>query len=283
MTEVDNNELNDEHIDALLNNEKSSNIPMESAKDDTPLEYTLKVNGKEVKAPVEKVLQWAQMGYDYPQKAAELKRQQDEFQNSLKEKETYFSELENKWKPYKEVDEFASKNPDWWSQVQEQYKQKTAVDKDNPLFKAVDERLKTYDDFINNQKAKEESMRIDNEDKMLTSEIESIRKTYDKIDFDSQDENGNSLEIRVLKHAVDNDIKSFRAAFRDYYHDHLVGKAKEEGKEIVSKDIQKRTKLGILGESSKPSKGLTVATNVRNKSYNDLEIEALEELRQGII
>jgi hypothetical protein len=73
----------------------------------------------------------------------------------------------------------------------------------------------------------------------------------------------------------------FRAAFRDYYNDHLLGKAKEEGKELVSKELQKRTKLGILGESPKPSKGLTVAAGVKNKSYNDLVQEALAELNGG--
>lgn len=282
MSEVDEN-LSDEQVDALLNEEKSADIPMESKADETPLEYTLKVNGKEIKAPVEKVLQWAQMGYDYPQRSAELKKQQDDFQNQLKEKEKYWSELENKWKPYKEVDEYAAKNPDWWNQVQEQYKQKAVVDNENPALKEVNEKLQKYDEFINSQKAKEESLRLEQEDKILNTEIDSIRKIYDKIDFDTPDDSGNSLEMKVLKHAVDNDIKSFRAAFRDYYHDHLVGKAKEEGKEIVSKDIQKRTKLGILSESSKPSKGLTVATNVRSKSYNDLEREALEELKQGLI
>lgn len=280
---ADDKDLSDEQVDALLNEEKSADIPMESQTDDTPLEYTLKVNGKEIKAPVEKVLQWAQMGYDYPQRSAELKKQQDDFQNQLKEKEKYWSELENKWKPYKEVDEYASKNPDWWSQVSEQYKQKTAVDSENPALKEVNEKLQKYDDFINSQKAKEESLKVEQEDKALESEIDSIRKTYDKIDFDTPDDGGNSLQMKVLKHAVENDIKSFKTAFRDYYHDHLVGKAKEEGKEIVSKDIQKRTKLGILGESSKPSKGLTVATNVRSKSYNDLEREALDELKQGLI
>lgn len=284
--ETENNESNnltDDQMDALIEGEgSSSDIPMsEEGQEPTQeqiQEYTLKVGGKEIKAPLDKVLQWAQMGYNYPQKAQELNAQQQKWAEERAQWENKIKEYESKWTPYKEVDEFASKNPDWWARVQEAYKQQIAQSESNPEIAKLKEELQEIKNFKQEILSKEESQARAKEDEMLSSEIESIRKQYPNIDFDTPDENGETLEMKVLKHGIENDIKSFKTAYRDYYHEHLVNRAREEGKEVVAKEVQKRTKLGILGESSKPTKGLKVAQNVKAKSYNDLVREALDEL-----
>ena len=136
---------------------------------------------------------------------------------------------------------------------------------------------------MQSQMQKEQSLKQQSEDQTLAKDIESIRKSFSNIDFDTPDENGKSLETKILEHAMGMGLDGskpghFRAAFRDYYHDQLVSLEREKGKELVSKEVQKRTKLGILGESPKPTKGLKVAENVRDKSYEDLVREAREEL-----
>jgi uncharacterized NAD(P)/FAD-binding protein YdhS len=126
INQVDSNELSDDQIDGLLNETApSADIPMkaEQAPAQTPQEYSLKVGGKEIKAPLDKVLHWAQMGYEYPQKAQEWNQTKSQL-DQYRQKEKQLQEIEQKWKPYKEVDEFAAKNPDWWQQVQAQYQQK---------------------------------------------------------------------------------------------------------------------------------------------------------------
>ena len=273
-------DLSDEQIDGLLNGDtQSRDIPMKSETNQPPTqdEYTLNVNGKEVKASRDQVLKWAQMGYGYPQKAQEynqMKAQVEQWATRQQE----LQELEKKFAPYKEVDEFASKNPDWWTTVQEQYKQKIAQAETNPEIAALKQELQDLKKFREELTTKEKTQAIEQEDQKLAGEVESIRKSFPNLDFDTPDESGKSLEMKVLEHAVNHDIKSFRIAFRDYYHDHLLSKAREEGKELVSKEVQKRTKLGILGESSKPTKGLKVAENVKDKSYEALMREALDEL-----
>jgi len=271
--------MSDSDMDSLLSSETPSrDIPMESPKaQPTPQEYSFKANGKEVKAPIEKILEWATMGYNAPQKMQEfnqMKARVDEWNKKQQELE----EREKKWTPYKEVDEYAAKNPDWWQQVQESYKQKIAGAQTNPEvaeLKAELAELKQFRDEIKNEK---QSLKAQEEDKALGAEVESIRKSYPNLDFDSPDESGKSLEMKVLEHAMENNISSFRVAFRDYYHDHLVGLAQEKGKELVSKEVQKRSKLGILSESKKPTQGLKSAENTRNKTYEQLAREALEEL-----
>jgi len=116
--------------------------------------------------------------------------------------------------------------------------------------------------------------------------VNSIRKQFSNIDFDTPDENGLNLEMKVLQHAESLGIDgskpgAFRIAFRDFYHDHLINKAQEQAKENLQRDIQKRTKLGIVGSSDQPTKGLKVAEGVRHKSYDDLLQEALSEINGG--
>lgn len=271
-------DLSDAQMDSLLNETTPSrDIPMSQPKAEsqpTPQSYKLTVNGKQIEAPLDKVLQWAQMGYNYPQKAAELNQKEQAFLKRQQEIE----ERENKWKPYKEVDEFAAKNPDWWTQVQQSYQQKLSGAQTNPEIQQLKEELQALKAFRDEYTNEKQSAKVQDEDKRLAGEVDSIRKSYPNIDFDSPDEEGKSLEMKVLQHAMDQGIQSFRVAFRDYYHDHLLGKAKEEGKELVSKEIQKRTKLGILGESAKPTKGLKNAENVKDKTYDQLMREALDEL-----
>jgi hypothetical protein len=269
--------MSDEQMDSLLTQEAPSReIPMSAPQPQAqaPQNYKIKVNGKEIEAPLDKVLKWAEMGYNYPQKAQELNQKEQAFLARQKQIE----ELENKFKPYKEVDEYASKNPDWWTQVQQQYQQKIAGAQTNPELQQLKEELQELKKFRDEYSTEKQSLKAQEEDKKLSGEVESIRKSYPNIDFDSPDDDGKSLEMKVLQHAMDHGIQSFRVAFRDYYHDHLLGKAKEEGKELVSKTIQQRSKLGILGETSKPTKGLKTAENVKSKTYEQLAREALEEL-----
>ena len=281
--QVDSNsvDMSDEQMDEALNQPKpSGDIPM--ANEPTapaPEEYTLTVNGKEVKASRDKMIQWAQLGYQYPQKAGELNQKQQEFQARQAEFEKQRQEMEQRLNPYREVDEYAAKNPDWWAQVQEQYKQKLAGAQTNPEVQQLKAELAELKAFRDEYKNEKQSKQVQEEDSKLGQEIESIRKQYSNIDFETPDEEGLNLEMKILKHAQENGLPSFRAAFRDYYHDHLLGRAKEEGKEAISKEVQKRTKLGILSESSKPTKGLKVAENVKNKSYEELKREALSELQ----
>jgi FtsZ-binding cell division protein ZapB len=274
-------DLSDAQMDSLINNETPSrDIPMKSQAEPTAKaaqEYAIKHKGQEIKAPLEKILQWAQLGYDHPQKAQEWNQTKAKLDEYVK-KEAQFKEYEQKWAPYKEVDEFATKNPDWWAQVQKNYQEKISQAQSNPEIAALKNELNELKEFKNSLTQKEQSQKVQEEDKQLSSEVEQIRKTYSNFDFDAPDQDGFTLEMKVLKHAEENGIKSFKTAFRDYCHDQLMSKAEEKGKETISKEVQKRTKLGILGETSKPTKGLKVAEQVGKKSYDDLLNEAKEEL-----
>lgn len=256
-------------------------IPMnapEAPAPEAPQEYEFDWNGKQIKAPVDKILKWASMGYDAPNRIGELNKQLEGF----KTREQKFSEYEKKYAP---VDEYFAKNPDHWKTIEDGWKQRqAALDPSNPLAAELNNVKQTLDElnkFKNELSSEKVTQKRQAEDGKLNEEIESIRKAYPDLDWSSPNESGLSLEKQVLKHGIDNGINSFRAAFRDLTHDQIMKKAQETGKQAITKDIQKRTKLGILGETRTPTKGITPAKDVRNQSYEDLLEEAKEELRMG--
>ena len=234
-------------------------------------EYAFKHNGKEIKAPIEKLLKWASQGYDAPQKFGEFNKQLEGY----KQKEAQFKDWETRFGP---VDNYVKQNPQWWDFVNKQWEQsqQQGAGGQNPMFeslkKEVDE-LKSYKQQLEEQRNREVMAQ---EDTVYQKELEEVKKQWPKIDLDTQGTDGKSLEYRVLEHAKENGIKKFSTAFKDFYHDELMKMASENAKEQLTSDKVSKSKLGILGISHAPTP--KTSDSVRGKSYNDLEREALREL-----
>ncbi len=242
------------------------------------LEFTW--NGQSIKTPFAdpRVKQWASQGYDYAQRIQAFNQERLTFENQRKE----FGALETR---YKEVDEYAKSNPDWWEKVEGAYlADKNKIDPNNPInpvLQKFEQKLNDQEKFINSIKEKEQQAFNSQEDAKLDSEIKSIQEKYPDISLSTVDETGRSLELRVLDHAAKNGIKSFQTAFRDLLHDDLIKRTEEKGKLSAQKEMQAKRKAGLLGSSPTPIKGVTESRNVKNKSYNDLLDEAMSEIQAG--
>lgn len=280
----------DVDVDSLMESIEAprGDIPMTARQEPDPaaaaptaaeLEFTW--NGKQIKAPYSdpRLKQWAAQGYDYSQRMQEFNQQRSQFEEQQKS----LKEMEGRYAP---VDEYVKKNPDWWNHVQQSWEQREqqrqqALDPNNPIaqeLNAIKSNLQEITSFKSQYEAEKQAQVQQEQDSRYKSDLESLRKTHPDLDFDTAGEDGKSLEMRVIEHGMSHGIRSLRAAFRDFYHDHLVKTAELRGKETVNKDIQKRTKLGLLGTTPTPRKGLQRAEDVKAKSYNDLEREALAEL-----
>jgi hypothetical protein len=77
---------------------------------------------------------------------------------------------------------------------------------------------------------------------------------------------------------MDNQIGSFRAAANDFLHEEFVKRAEQKAKEETGKEIKKAAKLGLGPITDKPTKKVERVQNVRSKSWDDIEAEALNEL-----
>ena len=276
-------------VDALLQsieNSPAKEIPMHDAapaQSQTPQtpaptaapEYEITWNGKAIKAPIDKITQWASQGYDYAQKMGEFNKSRTEYEARQKA----LSEMEGRYKP---IDEYVRQNPEWWNHVTQSFESRAQAGGADPVMSKVQEilqsKLQPIEQYIQSQSNKEQAQQREAEDGRLKSDISSIREQYKDLDFDTADDTGKSLEYKVLEYAAQNGINSFKTAFRDFHHDTLLKLAEERGKQQVVKDTQKRTKLGLLGSTQAPTKQLTAATDVKAKSYDALYQEALQEL-----
>jgi hypothetical protein len=236
-------------------------------------------NGKQIKAPLDKAKQWAQQGYDYAQKMAEYNRRQQEFS----QKETWAKEAEGR---YKAIDEYVQQNPQFWDHVTQSWQQQQisgqqgqGIDPANPFVQKLLTEINDVKQFKQTLEQEKAAQARVQEDQQLDTEIKSIREQYGDLDFDTVGAEGTSLEQRVIQHAIQHNIASFKTAFRDLLHDDLLRKAEERGKEQITKDIQKRNKTGLLGTSPTPTKGVNHAADIKTKSYDRLLDEALSELR----
>lgn len=233
--------------------------------------YKLNVGGRQIDVPANdpRLTQWASQGYDYAQKMEAFKAQQAEV-NTLKE-------------TYGPVDAWVKENPQVWQELMSRFNNQTPtqqMDPNNPLTQMVQslqQELNQVKPVIEQVLTERQQAQIQKQDQELESQYESIRKEYPDLDLNAPQQDGQSLEYHVLKFANENGLKRFDHAFKLFNHQHLVSKAAERAKEEVAKDIQKKTKMGLLGKTQAPTKGLTKAQDVKAKSYNDLLDEAIAE------
>lgn len=252
-----------------------STVEMSSPEAQTEQEYEYTARGQKIKEPVSMILKRASQGYDYAQSMFEFNKQK--------------LELEQRYKPYEEINDYASKNQQWWNHVTQSYQNRdtfnqpqarpnSSIPEDlNPVLEPILKDLEDVKSFKAQMLEEKQKAAYEKEDAQLTKDIESIRKDYPGIDFARPDENGKTLEYKVLEHGVQNGIKSFRSAFRDFHHEELVKIARNEGMQSIAKDQQKKTKMGLLGETAAPTKTPAPARSLKSRSYNDLYEEALEE------
>lgn len=285
MDQIDNENLapeTTEQADALLESiEQPDQGPIQDAQPQQQAidEFELTVGGKAIKAKRDQVMQWAQQGYSAPGKISQLTRDLENWKKKYTESEPKWNQMQEK---YGAVDEYVRQNPQFWDHVVKQYEQRNQVlqDQTNPLAGMVGDLQRQVQDLIQYKNQVEENQqkyRATQEDQAYMQGFEELKKSYPDVDFVTPDQDGKTLEYKVLEYANAEGIRNFKTAFRDFYHDELLKRSEVKAKESLAKEKQKNTKLGILGVTPTPTKR-TETGNVRNKSYDDLVTEALQEL-----
>lgn len=294
----------DEELDKLADNDVARNSPErpmteepeKAAKADAKIKeesYEFTHAGKPIKATREQILKWAQQGYDYPQKMQKINQDKTTWDNQKKE-------WEKNWGQYKQIDDYAKTNKDWWDHMLKGWQARTsfnpaATAAQTPPGQAVtlppevtqklqflEQKLSETTGFIDSVQKEREETKARVSDEKLDKDIQSIRSELKDLDWETLNEEGKNLETRILEHAQTSGIPTFRAAARDLLFPDLMARATSIGKIAVAKGVQASTKLGILGQSPN-SRQVMPSSNrsMRNTSYEMLEQEAKDELRQG--
>ena len=255
-----------------------SSEPVAQPKSQNELTYEFNSNGKPIRVAANdpKVTQWLSQGHSYAQRMQEFNQREQAF----KAREQQIAELQERYGP---IDDYVKQNPEFWNHVTQQWESRGQgqVDPNNPLLAKIQSELGEIKQFKQTLEQEKQAIRNAEQDKALDGEIESIRKEYPDLDLDSVQPDGQSLMFHVLNYANTKGIRSFTDAFIAFNHKNLLSRAAEKAKESVGKDIQKKTKLGLLGSSPTPTKGVTRAENVKSKSYENLLQEAIDEAKLG--
>ena len=236
-------------------------------------EIAFKARGEERKiTDVEQAKQLLSKGYDYSELVSEIKKKEDALS------------------VYKNIDDYAKQNPSWWDHVEKSFTNKDKQDMmqsgtprsltDSSVSDDVKPILQDLLQFKNSILEQRRIEKEKNEDAILDKEISEIKEQFKNVDFSSLDKDGRTLEQRILRHANEKSINSFKSAAKDYLFDDLVKLAEERGKESIKRGIEERSKLGLLGTSKAPLKEFTSPVDLKQKSYEDLLKEALEEMQE---
>lgn len=287
----------DAPIPELEGIESDAPAPVDAKPEDAPWDWKphfsreIEYNaaGKTIKEPLEMVLKRASQGYDYAQKIGEWNNKEKGFTEKLTAAEQKLKDFEY----LKQIDDYARQNPAWKQKVDQMFQQREEIqqglDPNDPVMRYINQKIDKLMEPINNLSSKVSqfdqfvsSQKISKEDQELDAEVKSIRDAYPNLDWDGRDEFGKTLEYKVLEHAqklgLGTGQGAFRAAFRDFNHERLLQIAEEKAKEKVAEQAHRLKQSGFIGKSSTPQTGLTKAKSLREKSYEELKREALDEL-----
>ncbi len=285
-------EATDQEILASLNEEPAApteGAPPESAAPaatEAPSwnrqEWEFEQNGRKFSPESrEQAMTWMGQGRSFSQR-------QFEHNQAVKAWETKRAAEEAKYKgfdKYREIDEYARGNKGWWDHIQKSYEtrgqgaQAEGVPDFSQVLAPIQSELQELRVWREQQLEAARQQDLQRADQALSEEIESIRESHANIDFDSVDESGKSLEQRVLDHCTQIGTSSFRAGFRDYYHDKLVESRKAAALGAQAKAPEVAAKKGILGVSQVPKKGTDAPVNTRGMTWEQLNDLAKAELR----
>lgn len=255
----------------------SEPAPSEPAPSEPQL-FEYQVNGKVVKEDLNTILKRAGMGYNYAQHMNEFKQKQTEFEARMQQAQ----ELENQWKPYQQ---YAQENPEWanhWKTAYENRFNSFGGQQTEQSFSQGNqpnsELMTLKNELLELRKAYDsdrQSRMVEQQDVELNNQINEVKSQYPDIDFSYTDPNtGKSLEYQILEHGSLNGITSFKAAFRDFYHDQLVSQAVSKAKETAAKELQQRQQKGFMSTSDTPQLVTNGSrNNLKNMSYEQIIAE----------
>lgn len=248
-----------------------------------------KANGRVVKEPLEVALNRSSQGYNYAQLISEFKQKEPTYQKTIEELNQKLSGLDK----YRLFDEYAQKNPAWGKHVENMWANKeqyssAQLDPNDPVTQklaALEQTLSSFSNQFGEKLTKYDSMVEAQEnardDAAFEKEVDSVKTAFKDFDFDAKDESGKSTRHYVMEHMVRSKIPSFRTAFLDLYHDQILATKEQALREKHAKEVQKRTKQGIIDVSSTPANGKDKSapiSNIGSLSYDELTRMALKDL-----
>jgi len=250
-------------------------------------ELAIKWNGKEITLPKDKVIAYAQQGYDYNEKMRDLNVQRSSFERDRGQWEKENQALQKDLELYKEFDAYNKQNPQWWEHVKNSYQaakeggeqsDQLASLLNHPVVSQLQSTVREVSSKLESFEEQAQRELEAKEDQALDQEIREYRESYRDIDWEQKDEMGRTLEKQILDHANQYGINKWSAAANDYLLEKHLERARLQAKEEVGKEIKRAHKTGKAQVATQPKDRFTQTSQVRDKDYSDLISEAEAEL-----
>lgn len=232
-----------------------------------PDESEFEIDGQKFKFNQDDLKKYVTQGYKATQ----------EYQKILQEKDVLSKEMakleanKSKYEHHQKIDDWARQNPELYNRLALEYENMNNGGNfgDVPPYLAkfvselnsIKEKFSEIEEFKTHQRATAQ-------DSALNTSISQFKQEHPQFDW-----NDKTLEQKILLHAANNNIPSFRAAARDLLFDDLVKRTEIKAKDALGKEIQRNTRLG---EVQKRSAG-TVNQNSKPINVNKMSWDQIAQ------
>lgn len=235
----------------------------------------LNYKGKEIELDSEKAKAYAQKGYDYETKMRDFKVQKKLYEQEIEKQKSQYGELA-------EINEFAKQNPAFeqliqreWAKIQSGQELQVAPEDKVTI---LESRLNQVLEKLNSQEQQLTARQQAEMEAAQETSIEKYKETYKDFDWDTKDENGATLEDRIMQNMIDKGVKDFEIMADHVLKNELLARQQMEAKKKIGKQLQHNAKHGLGKVTSTSQQKTTKAQNIGSKSYDDLVAEGLAEL-----
>jgi hypothetical protein len=212
----------------------------------------------------------------------------NELKNQEKSWQQQIAEANGLAEKYREIDEYARQNPDWFDHWNNAYQNRSIQIGGSPenqgfdpdqITSLIDQKLAPFQETLQQQKLRMEQERVSQEDAALDSQVDSTIKEFQDVDFTATDPNtGKSLEYQIYEFMAQNNIGDFNKAYKIMHYDQIMARNIERAKSDLVKQEQAKKKQGIVSESS-GAKRQGIPQDINKLTPDQFEQLQMEELK----
>jgi hypothetical protein len=214
-----------------------------------PEQWALTVNGQKVlPKSKENILQWANQGYNYSQRASELNKRKADM-----------DAMQNQYAQYKQLNDAFEQNPAFKQKILELYQstqQGTATPaQQNQVAQLPPEILSKLGE-VDQIKSEFQAIKEEKEDQLLDQELQSLRNKFKDEEWDTDAGNG-TLQFQILKKAHDTGVTNLEDVYKMLRFDHIKTNTEAMTRKQMAEQQAENARKGIVSSNvsgQKPAK-----------------------------
>lgn len=252
--------------------------PEDKAADaETPADsaFSLTYKGKELGLTEDRYKAYAQKGKDYETKMHDFRVERKLFEAERdKHKESHANIIE--------INDYTEANPAFQKLIQDQWaliqSGQTPPMEPQTEVQVLKHQMAQLMETMGSQKEGIEARRVAELEATQEGAISKYREEHSSMDWETKDDDGQTLEDRIGQSMLDNGVKDFRIMADSLLLKEHMSRKVIEGKESAAKGIQKATKLGLGKVTAESQQSIKKAEDISKKSYDQLMAEAIAEM-----